>query len=235
VALISCPECGAEVSDKASACPKCACPIHAPEKPVIAKNENESLLIKAEQLYMIGETEEAIDAFIAYTDKYPKDWETQMHVADLCDELLPKYYAAVMRDRRDFIHNPDSHVSDRSEYIFDRLVDLRFRMLQFALLNVPITLHENIIGRLSTDASQIVNKADNSCQNQSDAVPTVSSSPQTPEQTNWKKAIGIGFIILTGMMLFLGLLISDQIISWVTFGISLILGIVLLVRANRTS
>lgn len=27
MALIKCPECGLEVSDRASACPKCACPI----------------------------------------------------------------------------------------------------------------------------------------------------------------------------------------------------------------
>jgi len=29
MALISCPECGRQVSDKASACPQCACPLGA--------------------------------------------------------------------------------------------------------------------------------------------------------------------------------------------------------------
>ncbi len=36
MALISCPECGTEVSDKAGACPKCGCPISrsSPSQPV---------------------------------------------------------------------------------------------------------------------------------------------------------------------------------------------------------
>jgi len=31
MALIACMECGAEISDKAAACPKCGCPLAAPE------------------------------------------------------------------------------------------------------------------------------------------------------------------------------------------------------------
>lgn len=33
MALITCPECGNQVSDKAAACPKCGAPIAAPPKP----------------------------------------------------------------------------------------------------------------------------------------------------------------------------------------------------------
>ncbi len=33
MALIECPECGREISDRASACPECACPIAEPHTP----------------------------------------------------------------------------------------------------------------------------------------------------------------------------------------------------------
>jgi hypothetical protein len=37
MALIKCPECSTEVSDKAAACPKCACPLHATAPPVVGQ------------------------------------------------------------------------------------------------------------------------------------------------------------------------------------------------------
>lgn len=39
MALIKCAECGNEVSDKASACPKCGCPIEHQEENVIYRKE----------------------------------------------------------------------------------------------------------------------------------------------------------------------------------------------------
>lgn len=52
MALIKCPECGKEISDKAAACPNCGCPIHAetPMKKVgIGENFKRSMLFNADQ------------------------------------------------------------------------------------------------------------------------------------------------------------------------------------------
>ena len=45
MALINCPECGKEVSDKATSCPKCAFPIRA-EKTVRVKTAEDSALTR---------------------------------------------------------------------------------------------------------------------------------------------------------------------------------------------
>lgn len=41
MALINCPECGKEISDKAVACPHCGCPINAQSKQEVAVEDNE--------------------------------------------------------------------------------------------------------------------------------------------------------------------------------------------------
>lgn len=41
MALINCPECGKEISDKAVACPHCGCPINAQPKQEVAVEDNE--------------------------------------------------------------------------------------------------------------------------------------------------------------------------------------------------
>ena len=41
MALIKCPECGKEISDKASACIHCGCPIHASVADALIRFENE--------------------------------------------------------------------------------------------------------------------------------------------------------------------------------------------------
>ena len=38
MALIKCPECGKEISDKASTCPSCGCPI-ATNEPAVEKSD----------------------------------------------------------------------------------------------------------------------------------------------------------------------------------------------------
>ena len=55
MALISCPECGKEISDKAVACPNCGCPIKVTETQIIVKASSD----------FIG----LIGAYIIYDDK----------------------------------------------------------------------------------------------------------------------------------------------------------------------
>lgn len=45
MALIQCPECGQQISDKAPACPKCGCPVAAPAAPV-ASAETAAVMIQ---------------------------------------------------------------------------------------------------------------------------------------------------------------------------------------------
>lgn len=51
MALITCPECGREVSDKATSCPNCGYPINDPTKPDVEK----SIMIFKGQRYDITE------------------------------------------------------------------------------------------------------------------------------------------------------------------------------------
>lgn len=39
MALIKCPECGTEVSDKAASCPRCGCPINVASNPALIRFE----------------------------------------------------------------------------------------------------------------------------------------------------------------------------------------------------
>ena len=44
MALIKCPECGAEVSDRAAACIKCGCPLQESYRTTIIRFEHESVM-----------------------------------------------------------------------------------------------------------------------------------------------------------------------------------------------
>ena len=55
MALISCPECGKEISDKAISCPNCGCPIKVTETQIIVKASS----------HFIG----LIGAYVIYDDK----------------------------------------------------------------------------------------------------------------------------------------------------------------------
>lgn len=41
MAIIKCPECSKEISDKATACPGCGCPIAGPQKINVSVNQNQ--------------------------------------------------------------------------------------------------------------------------------------------------------------------------------------------------
>ncbi len=50
MALITCPECGSEVSDKADKCPKCAYPINEAENdPVVESDSDEEIITSRER------------------------------------------------------------------------------------------------------------------------------------------------------------------------------------------
>lgn len=64
MALIACPECASEISDKAVSCPQCGCPISADSKVVVygytqqfAMNPKVSVFLDGEQVGQVGQGE----------------------------------------------------------------------------------------------------------------------------------------------------------------------------------
>ena len=77
MALINCPECGKQVSDKAPACPDCGCPINAVPSvsaPNIAE-EVAKLLVLARRAREGGDTVNAKRYYDQILDKAPGNWE----------------------------------------------------------------------------------------------------------------------------------------------------------------
>ena len=77
MALINCPECGKQVSDKAPACPDCGCPINVTSS-VSAPNITEEvtkLLVLARRAREGGDTVNAKRYYDQILDKAPGNWE----------------------------------------------------------------------------------------------------------------------------------------------------------------
>jgi len=74
MALITCPECGREISDQAAACPHCGYPIGSPQKKsysvVLVDNGTMTDLQELIDLYHLSK-EEASAAMTAVTDHHP--------------------------------------------------------------------------------------------------------------------------------------------------------------------
>lgn len=80
MALIHCPECGRQVSDRAASCPDCGCPISAvPAAPqVVANNTNkeaENLLMLAQRARKGGDSTTAQKYYDLLLKKDPGNWE----------------------------------------------------------------------------------------------------------------------------------------------------------------
>lgn len=79
MAIISCPECGKQISDRAVSCPNCGCPISAAPvvsttQPNIAE-EIEKLLVLARRARTGGDSINAKKCYTQILDKDPGNWE----------------------------------------------------------------------------------------------------------------------------------------------------------------
>ena len=98
MALISCPECGKEISDKAVACPNCGCPIKVTETQIIVKASSN----------FIG----LIGAYIIYDDK-------NNEVARL---KAGEHFAAKLPDKKIYIRlNSREHLALPSKWFASRI------------------------------------------------------------------------------------------------------------------
>lgn len=81
MAIISCPECGKQVSDRAVSCPNCGCPISAVPAPVAAPvqqnpaEELEKLLVLARRAREASDSRNAKRYYDQILDKDPGNWE----------------------------------------------------------------------------------------------------------------------------------------------------------------
>ena len=78
MALINCPECGKQVSDRASSCPDCGCPINT--TPVVApqadaSKEIEKLIGLARRSREASDSKNAKKQYDQILDKDPGNWE----------------------------------------------------------------------------------------------------------------------------------------------------------------
>lgn len=84
MALISCPECGKQISDKAPNCPNCGYPINA----VAAQNNNpqennskrlDNLYARARKSLEVNDLEHAAEYYTQILDENPQDWEAYFY------------------------------------------------------------------------------------------------------------------------------------------------------------
>ena len=80
MAIISCPECGKQVSDRAVSCPECGYPISAPAAPAAAPVHNgaeevEKLLVLARRARESSDSTNARKYYDQILDKDPGNWE----------------------------------------------------------------------------------------------------------------------------------------------------------------
>ncbi len=80
MAIISCPECGKQVSDRAASCPECGCPISAAAAPAVAPVQNnaqevEKLLVLARRAREGSDSTNARKYYNQILDKDPGNWE----------------------------------------------------------------------------------------------------------------------------------------------------------------
>ena len=78
MAMISCPECGKQISDRAAACPECGCPINAAPAVVTQADmskEVEKLIVLARRAREASDSKNAKKYYDQILDKDPGNWE----------------------------------------------------------------------------------------------------------------------------------------------------------------
>lgn len=72
MALIKCPECGKEISDRAQACPQCGCPINDTLEPT---DDFTKYLLLAQQARKVKNTNDAMHYYTLAYESNPNNWE----------------------------------------------------------------------------------------------------------------------------------------------------------------
>lgn len=76
MAMISCPECGKSVSDRAASCPECGCPISTAAVPAQnSADDVEKLFVLARRARESSDSKNAIRYYNQILDKLPGNWE----------------------------------------------------------------------------------------------------------------------------------------------------------------
>lgn len=80
MALINCPECGKQISDKAPSCPDCGCPIN---NAYVPKEDNSTKLAnlyeRARKSLEVDDLEHAAEYYKQILDVVPSDWEAYFY------------------------------------------------------------------------------------------------------------------------------------------------------------
>lgn len=177
-----CEKCGKNIDDNFEYCPFCGSKSLVKSKNIVIEGhiaEQNSKYIRAEQLYKIGETVEALNLFVEYTEEFPKDWQVQIKVADICEELLKIYGPIELKLKKatkvarilDYVNQigDGNYVDTVGKYDINSgsyayCVNLRERMLKLARINAPDNIKLIIDDRLHnvviTPESGVVKKSD---------------------------------------------------------------------------
>ncbi len=85
MSIISCPECGKQISDKALACPECGCPINASSEFQANYSQEENskkianLYERARKSLEVDDLEHAAEYYKQILDENPNDWEAYFY------------------------------------------------------------------------------------------------------------------------------------------------------------
>lgn len=139
MALIACPECGKEVSDRAFSCPNCGCPISAAQNATEDNSKKISNLYdRARKSLEVDDLEHAAEYYKEILDINPDDWEAYFYsylgettsftnaqagsVASKLGKTIPEAYdMAVNSDDADEISRRVKLISEKTS---DRLLNI---------------------------------------------------------------------------------------------------------------
>ena len=94
MALITCPECGRQVSDKAAACPQCGYPINAAPVQAVPQKDSSKELMLARRALDEKNFEDAERYFSQAYEIDPFDWEASFFKS-YCQSISGKNYDAI--------------------------------------------------------------------------------------------------------------------------------------------
>ena len=116
MAIISCPECGKQISDRAVACPDCGCPINAAPAvatPVDASKEIEKLIVLARRAREASDSKNAKKYYDQILDKDPGNWEAMFYsVYFEAAECKIMYIASAANSVANCIYSTFSAIAD---------------------------------------------------------------------------------------------------------------------------
>lgn len=147
MALINCPECGKEISDKASACPNCGCPVQLTN----INSEKRIEPISITYGYM-RRTIESTDKQIVITSLLKK--KTIISVSDITELKFCKATFAVLgfltictkNGNGCLVRTENDAASDANSVLFNKPLNTKFEEIADSLshqLNVPLSLLDN--------------------------------------------------------------------------------------------